>query len=232
MPASPKLGAYLEIGSKRVFAGAIEWPGWCRSGRDEDAALQALVDFGPRYAKAIGRATAGFVPPPDVSSVEVVERLQGNATTDFGAPGIPPAADDRPVTDADLNRLITLLEAAWAAFDRAAQANASAVLRKGPRGGGREVDEIVRHVLAADGAYLRSLGGQHRDDANASVKDAAMVAALRARAQGGPLPVNRRGKIWTPRYGVRRSAWHALDHAWEIEDRAYVPDRRIPPRRA
>jgi hypothetical protein len=25
---------------------------------------------------------------------------------------------------------------------------------------------------------------------------------------------------WSPRFFVRRSAWHALDHAWEIEDRS------------
>jgi hypothetical protein len=30
----------------------------------------------------------------------------------------------------------------------------------------------------------------------------------------------RGGKRWLPRYFVRRVAWHALDHAWEIEDRA------------
>jgi hypothetical protein len=36
---------------KRTFAGAIDWPGWRRSGRDAAAARQALVDYGPRYAR-------------------------------------------------------------------------------------------------------------------------------------------------------------------------------------
>lgn len=226
MPARPKPSVYLEIGRKRVFASAIEWPGWCRSGRDEGAALQAFVDYGPRYAKAIGRTAAGFVPPPDVSSVEVVERLQGSATTDFGAPGIPPAADDRPVTDAELERLIAVLEAAWRAFDRTAEVNVSVVLRKGPRGGGREVPAIVEHVEAADGSYLHALGGQYRERSETPVEErmahvrSAFVEAVKARARGDPPPPNRRAKPWTPRFGIRRSAWHALDHAWEIEDRA------------
>jgi hypothetical protein len=25
---------------------------------------------------------------------------------------------------------------------------------------------------------------------------------------------------WPPAYAARRIAWHALDHAWEIEDRS------------
>jgi hypothetical protein len=44
---------------------------------------------------------------------------------------------------------------------------------------------------------------------------------LAVRARGGDPPENprRRSPYWSPRYFVRRSAWHALDHAWEIEDR-------------
>src|SRR5919202_1530060 len=76
---------YLEVGAKRVFAGALRWPGWCRSGRDEGSALQALVDHGPRYAAAIGNAAPDFRPPVDLTAFEVRERLPGDATTDFGA---------------------------------------------------------------------------------------------------------------------------------------------------
>nr|MDP9301396.1 hypothetical protein [Actinomycetota bacterium] len=89
--------ASIERGAKRVFAGANEWPGWCRSGRTEEAALEALLAYGPRYAKALGRRALGFVPPADVGGLRVVERLTGNATTDFGAPGVAPRSDGRPV---------------------------------------------------------------------------------------------------------------------------------------
>ena len=36
---------YLEVGAKRVFAGALDWPGWCRSSRHERDALEALLGW-------------------------------------------------------------------------------------------------------------------------------------------------------------------------------------------
>ena len=36
-------------------------------------------------------------------------------------------------------------------------------------------------------------------------------------ASNGSPPVERG---WPQRYAARRIAWHALDHAWEIEDRS------------
>ena len=81
-----QINVYLEIGQKRTFAGALDWPGWCRAGRDEAAALQALCDYGPRYARVLHGATIDFQSPTEISEFNVVERLVGNATTDFGAP--------------------------------------------------------------------------------------------------------------------------------------------------
>ena len=43
-----QLNVYLEVGSRRTFAAAIDWPGWCRMGPDEATALQTLLDYGPR----------------------------------------------------------------------------------------------------------------------------------------------------------------------------------------
>ena len=209
---------YLESASKRVFAGAIEWPGWERSGRDEDGAVEALVASAPRYARALGRSRSGFVVPAGPEDLRIVERLTGNATTDFGAPGIAPAADERPLDDAETERQVRLLRAAWAALDRAAAAAAGAALRTGPRGGGRQVDAIVAHVAAAEGAYLAKLGGRAAAGADPRV---AIVETIGTRARGEPpARTPRSGVLWTPRYFVRRAAWHALDHAWEIEDRA------------
>lgn len=110
---------YLEIGRRRVFACALDWPGWCRSGKDEAAA--------PRYGP-VARA-AGF-PPPEGDQVEVVERLGGSATTDFGAPGEVAAADRAPLSPPGRERLAALVETSWRAFDRAV-AGAPAQLRKG-----------------------------------------------------------------------------------------------------
>src|SRR2546426_387767 len=94
---------YLEVGKKRLFAAALAWPGWCRSGRDEEAALQAMVDYGSRYSAAIGKAGGGFPPPAHVRELHVVEWLPGDTTTDFGAPHIPASTDARPLASAELD---------------------------------------------------------------------------------------------------------------------------------
>jgi hypothetical protein len=217
---------YLEVGSKRTFAGAIDWPGWCRSGRDKDAALAALVAYGRRYRRALGRTAQGFEPPQDPSGLQIVARLKGDATTDFGAPSASPPADRQRLDGSEAERLIALLRACWRAFDRAADRAIDARLRKGPRGGGRERDAMVEHVLGADRAYLSRVGGRAEtsdgDDVAAQMTAVrkGFVHAVTVRARGEPAPRPRRsGALWTPRYSIRRSAWHALDHAWEIEDR-------------
>jgi hypothetical protein len=217
---------YLEIGSKRTFAVAVDWPGWCRSGRTEEDALQALVAYGPRY-QAVVRETAGeFRPPASPGDLEVTERLKGDAGTDFGVPGKIRAGDERAVTEREIERLTSLLQACWAAFDAAAASAADAVLKKGPRGGGRELAAIVSHVFEAEKSYLRMVGGRYegaeKGDPPGEMADLrhAVVDALSRRARGEPLPPRRSGSYWPPRYFVRRSAWHTLDHAWEIEDRA------------
>jgi len=79
---------FVEIGKKWVFAGAVDWPGWCQSGRDEKTALQALIDYGPRYAQVLHSKEIEFQVPTNVSGLIVTERRDGNTTTDFGAPGV------------------------------------------------------------------------------------------------------------------------------------------------
>jgi hypothetical protein len=49
---------------------------------------------------------------------------------------------------------------------------------------------------------------------------AAMAAVLREPSDGSPFA----GRKWTARYAAHRIAWHALDHAWEIEDRTEPAD--------
>src|ERR671910_92382 len=128
-----KAPVYLEIGRKRVFAGSVDWPGWTRSGRDEDTAIDALLAYAPRFAKVLRGTRLKFDPPSRASALTVVEQLSGNATTEFGAPDIPPSADTKPITTKDLERFQTILKATWQALDRAADAAAGKELTKGPR---------------------------------------------------------------------------------------------------
>ena len=219
----------LEIGPRRTFASALDWPGWSRGGRDGTRAIDALLAHGRRYGDAL--AAGGVLFGVDLSGREIVvaERLQGGPGTDFGALSVPPSADAALLDEAELVHQVAILRAAWAALDAAATRHVADALRKGPRGGGRDLVRIVAHVREADEAYLRQLGARlprgGPDPADSGALREAAVAALRARALDRPLEApSRVAHPWTPRWYVRRAAWHALDHAWEIEDRALPPD--------
>ncbi|MGZ8605403.1 MAG: hypothetical protein ACXWX9_11705 [Actinomycetota bacterium] len=220
---TPRIDVCLEVGAKRTFASALAWPGWTRGGRDVDAALDALAAYGPRYARALSGSRLGFRAPADAVAFRVVERMKGDATTDFGAPGAAPEADTSAVGDADLRRLRSVLRASWRALDAAAEAAGGTSLRTGPRGGGRPLGKILEHVLGADEGYQRSLGATLERGASGDLERvrAAILEAVEASACGEfPERGPRGGLRWSPRYYARRAAWHTLDHAWEIEDRS------------
>ena len=221
-PRRTEFPVYLEAGQKRVFACALDWPGWARSGRDEDSALETLFAYAPRYAQALKRTRLGFGVPPDASALVVVERLRGTATTDFGAPDTSPSQDAKPVREPELKRFTTLLRASWRAFDRAVEGAAGVDLSKGPRGGGRVLEKIVDHVLGSEESYVGMIGAKAPKgdvDGRADRVRRAVLDGLERAVHEGVPPGPRGGKRWTPRYFMRRTVWHALDHAWEIEDR-------------
>ncbi|HVM25427.1 MAG TPA: hypothetical protein VM253_08520 [Candidatus Limnocylindrales bacterium] len=210
----------VEIGPKRTFASALDWPGWSRSGRAEADALRALLVSADRYAAVASAAGLELDAPTSVDAFEVVERLTGNATTDFGAPGKPASSESEALDDRQLGRLTALLRASWAVFDRAVATAGNRELRTGPRGGGRAVTEMVEHVVVAERAYLSKLGSLAPADDRLAAVHAAVLATLTARVRGEELPRPARTRVlWPPRYAARRIAWHALDHAWEIDDR-------------
>ena len=220
-----RFDVYLECGSKRTFAVAVDWPGWARPGSSEEEALAALFAHGPKYAAILAGTRVPFTPPRFPSELVVVERLAGNAATDFGVPGVVPPADlDRSCTTAELERFANILEAGWRAFDDAVGAARGRPLAKGPRGGGRSLDAIVAHVLEADAAYLAGVGwkapatGEGRERMSA-VREHILLAL--AASANGEIPERgpRGGVRWPPRYFVRRVAWHVIAHAWEIERR-------------
>jgi hypothetical protein len=221
---------YIEVGTKRSFATALEWPGWSRSGRDESEAVATLAAYGDRYAAVVAPAGLKLTPPRDASGFRVTKRVKGNATTEFGAPAIGLPSDTAPLGEAELERLERILVACWEALDRTAKDAHGVELRKGPRGGGRDLDKIIDHVAGAEEIYLVALGARAPKGAGdrarrlADLREA-IVAALGARSLGRPIAEPSRTKtLWTPRFFVRRAAWHVLDHTWEIEDRATPAD--------
>ncbi len=223
------LPIYFESGSTRVFAGALDWPGWCRSGKSEAAAVDELLAYRTRYTSVLDEAAPPeFSLPPGPLTVDVRERIKGGSGTDFGAPAAPPAADKEPVDDAELARLLSILGACWSELDRRAAAASGVELRSGPRGGGRDLAKILAHVLEAEQAYLAKLGSKppkgDGSTAHVAAHRAAVRAAFMARAMDRPVPEPNLVRVfWTPRYFIRRAAWHVLDHAWEVADRT-APD--------
>jgi hypothetical protein len=205
----------IEAGTKRVFATAVDWPGWSRSAKTEEAALEALAAYSDRYARVAQAADEKLA----AESLEfaVVERTSGGGGTDFGVPSNVTEQDRRSLTMAEAERRAKLVETAWRTFGTLARA-APEELRKGPRGGGRNTSKVVEHVAGADEAYAREMGIKLQapiDDVRAE-----MLRVLREPSDGTPLA----GRRWTARYAAHRIAWHALDHAWEIEDRSEPAD--------
>jgi hypothetical protein len=205
---------FVEETPRKVFVSALDWPGLARGAKTEDLAVELLVAALPRYAK-VARAAGERFDPNDID-LQVVDRAEGDAGSAYGIPSLVAAQDREPVDAREARRLAAIVEASWAAFDAIA-ASAPESLRKGPRGGGRDRSKIVEHVTGADGGYARTLGikgDTGTADGLAAIRDA-VLAVLRQPSDGTPIA----GRKWPPRYAARRIAWHALDHAWEIEDR-------------
>ena len=215
-------GVYLEAGKKRVFACAVDWPGWCRSGRGEEQALAALATAASRYAVVPALAGVAFDPVSELDCIEIAERLTGSSATDFGALDVAPTLDREPGTAQQAERLAALVETAWDYFEQTAAA-APPALRKGPRGGGRDRDQIIEHVRETEVLHARMLGLAERpfpasDLATLARVRAAILAEIRVGAVSGP-PGDLGGSRRPARFVARRTAWHALDHAWEIQDK-------------
>jgi hypothetical protein len=205
---------------KRVVACAFDWSGWDRSAKTEEDALRVLADYRPRYARVA--ALAGLADAFGATGeLTVVERREGNGMTDwYGVSGMPAKPELEPMSDAECERKIALLRACWTYFDDVAS-RVSPELRKGPRGGGRERDEIVRHTNGAE-IYEHATKVGVRTPLEARGDPAALrahreefCAAIREFNARGPSA----GKWWTVQFLIRRCAWHMLDHAWEMEDR-------------
>jgi len=219
----PVTGVYLEMGTKRVFACSVDWPGWCRSGRGEEEALAALATAASRYAVVPALAGVAFDPVHEVDCIAIAERVTGTAATDFGALDVAPALDSDPGTVQQAERLASLVETAWDYFEQTAAA-APPVLRKGPRGGGRDRDQIIEHVHETEVLHARMLGLAERPF---PAGDLAALARIRARileeirASAAARAPEDLGRTRRPaRFVARRAAWHAIDHAWEIQDKA------------
>jgi hypothetical protein len=216
-----KLKVMLEVGpkAKKVVAVAADWPGLERGAKTRDAAVQKLESYLPRYAKVAKLAgmDAEFAA---VTGVDVVEQYPGVGSTDFW--GISFAfsnIDLRQVSSEDLERQLALMKGCWKAFDNVRR-RVSPEMQKGPRGGGRDRDIIVRHVLANEQDWAKKLGLSNPGDS--VVTDDKGVKAFRVAYCKAIRTFNSEGKMartWPLRYLIRHTAYHTMDHTWEMEDK-------------
>jgi hypothetical protein len=211
----------LELGpkGKKVVAYSPDWPGLERGDKTENAVVERLQSYVERYARVpqvagIGKEYSAL------SGVEIVERYEGVGSTDFwGISFAFSSLDTGPETTEELKREVTLMRACWTYFDEV-RARVSAEMQKGPRGGGRDRDRIVRHVFATEqdwGKKLR-IRGPHEpfvvDDEGVRIfREEYTAAIMEFHAEG------KRARNWPLRYLVRHTAYHAMDHAWEMEDK-------------
>jgi len=212
---------------KRFVAFSLDWLGWSRGARSPELAVETLEAYRERYRPVVDLAgmAAGF---GAAGPLEIVEDKVGTGSTDFWGISFSPASSEHgELSDADLERRLTLLQACWAFFDDVA-ARVSPEMRKGPRGGGRSRDEIIAHTTRNESEnFARSVGLKVAERAVLTpdgLRDfrAAYLAAIRA-YNAGEIP--RRMRTWTLPFLIRHSAFHVLDHAWEMEDKDLSGER-------
>ena len=206
---------------KRAVAFSIDWPGWSRGAKTGELALETLEFYRERYRSVM--SLAGMGREFDAAGpLEIVEDRIGTGSTDFwGISFSPCSAEQGPMSETELERGITLLQACWTYFDGVA-ARVSTGMRRGPRGGGRDRDRIVRHTIRTESEMFAKQVGLREPELAALTPDGlrqhreAYVAAMRAYNAG---EVKRRMRSWTLPFLIRHSAYHTLDHAWEMEDK-------------
>jgi len=215
-----ELRVTLEIGpkGKKVAAVAPDWPGLERGAKTEEAAIERLQSYLPRYAqmaKLAGMDTEFAA----ITTVNVIERYPGTGSTDFwGISYAFSGADRQDMSREELERELTLMQACWEFFDNV-RVRVSAQMQKGPRGGGRDRDHIVRHTIGVEQDWAEKVGvptpqGALLIDAGLQERRDAYRNAIRAFHAEGKM-----ARTWPLRYLIRHTAYHTLDHTWEMEDK-------------
>jgi hypothetical protein len=207
--------------AKRSVAFSLDWPGWSRGAKSAELALDTLESYRERYRQVAD--LAGMAREFDAAGpLEVVEDRVGTGSVDFwGISFAPSSTEQGPMSEAQLERGITILQACWAFFDGVA-ARVSPEMRKGPRGGGRDRNRIIRHTIRTESEDFAKQVGLRIPEEAALTPDGlrqhreTYVAAMRAYNAG---EVERRMRSWTLPFLIRHSAFHTLDHAWEMEDK-------------
>jgi hypothetical protein len=211
----------LEVGpkGKKVVAVAPDWPGLERGAKTGEAAIEKVQSYRARYAKVakVAGMDADFAA---ITDVDVVEQYRGVGSTDFWGISFAFSSIDRQdVSRDELERELTLMQGCWTIFDDV-RSRVSAEMEKGPRGGGRDRDRIVLHTLGTEQEWAAKLGLHHpqgarvTDDEGLRAYRGAYCTAIRTFHSEGKM-----ARTWPLRFLIRHTAYHTMDHAWEMEDK-------------
>ena len=212
----------LEIGpkGKKVVAVGPDWPGLERGAKTGEAAIERLRSYIPRYS--LVAKLAGMNAELDGKNIDVVEEYPGTGSTDFwGISFAFSSIDIQGMSGDELERELRLMQACWTFFD-VVRRRVSAEMQKGPRGGGRDRDHIVRHTFAPEQDWAKGLGvftpdgAMLTDEGLKAHRDAYCQAIREYHSQGKWAGTKAK---WPLRYLIRHTAFHTLDHAWEMEDK-------------
>ncbi len=110
------------------------------------------------------------------------------------------------------------MAACWTYIDEVV-GRVSPELAPGPRGSSKNRDQVYRHTIAGELDWVKKLGLTRNeaaltDPAEHRAHRSAFVAAIRAFHADGKM-----ARTWPLRYLIRHTAYHTLDHAWEMEDK-------------
>jgi hypothetical protein len=205
---------------KKGVAYAVDWPGWSRGAKTGELAAQVLESYRPRYRPIA--VAAGMAEEFDAQKrLKVAEERVGTPSVDFWAISFSPSGlEPEPMEEAELERKIALLRACWGYFDAVA-ARVSPEMRKGPRGGGRDRDQIIRHTIRNESESFAKQVGLRVPEGGALTPKALReyreeyISAMRAYNAGE----GKRMRSWNLPFLIRHSAFHTMDHAWEMEDK-------------
>ena len=221
-----ELRVTLEIGpkGKKVAAVAPDWPGLERGAKTGEGAIERLQSYLPRYAQ-VAKLAGMEEEFAAITTVDVVEQYPGTGSTDFWGISFAFSGIDRQdLSREELERELTLMQACWALFDDV-RLRVSAQMRKGPRGGGRERDHIVGHTIGVEQEWAEKVGvptpqdGMLIDEGLQAHRDAYCNAIRAFHAEG------KMARTWPLRYLIRHTAYHTLDHGWEMEDKDLTATR-------
>jgi hypothetical protein len=210
----------LEIGpkGKKVVAVAPDWPGLERGATTGEVAIERLLSYVPRYA-TVTKLAGMEAALADITGVDVIEQYPGTGSTDFwGISFAFSSIDHQAMSVQTLERELTLVRACWTFFDDV-RSRVSAEMQRGPRGGGRDRNHIVRHTFAAELDWAKKLGvhtpmdAMLTDEGLTAHRDAYCNAIRALHSQ------SKMARTWPLRYLIRHTAYHTLDHAWEMEDK-------------